>query len=147
VFAVAGWLAVACGGGLQQDPVTDVRSMAPLAYGDCVEARRRAAVDPDLAVDRLPTPLRQNPAPLRGLPPAVKNHVDRQGAVVKVHVLVDTLGRPVMRTFSVDTTSHPWLSDNVKSVIPRWRFRPALLAGCKVARVYKFSATRSKQGR
>jgi hypothetical protein len=147
VFATAGCLVVACGSGMRQETVTDVRPMAPLAYGDCVEARRRAGVDPDLAVDRLPTPIRQSPAPLRRLPAAVKNHVDRQGAVVKVNVLVDTLGRPVMRTFTVDTTSHPWLSDNVKSVIPRWRFSPAMLAGCKVARVYKFSATRAKKGR
>ena len=118
--------------------------MAAIAYGDCVEARRRAAAEPDLSVDRLPAPVRQNPAPLRGIPPAVRSHVDLNGAMVKVNVLVDTLGRPVMRTFQVDTTSHQWLADNVKSVIPRWRFTPAELAGCKVARVYRFSASRRK---
>jgi hypothetical protein len=112
-----------------------------LADGDCVEARRRAALEPDLAVDLLPTPVRQNPRALQKVPPAVKAHIDTSGAAVKVEVLVDTLGRADMKTFKVVESSHPWLAANVKSVLPAWKFRPAQLAGCKVNRVYKFSAT------
>ena len=39
------------------------------------------------------------------------------------------------------TGSDPWFAENLRNVIPQWRFIPALLAGCKVRRVYKFSAT------
>lgn len=114
---------------------------------DCVEARKRAAAKPDLDVDRLPTPRAQKPAVFQKMPAAVKRQVDRRGAVVKVDVLIDTIGRPVMRTFTVvESTPHPWLAENVKSVIPKWRFSPAELAGCKVPRVYKFSATSPKRG-
>lgn len=140
--------AVACGGGaaVQQVNARPMADVPKVAFGDCVEARKRASVEPDLAVDRLPSPVRQSPAPLRNVPQNVKSHIARNGAVVRVHVLVDTLGRADMKTFAVDTTSHPWLVSNVKSVIPRWRFTPAELAGCKVPRVYKFAATSPKAG-
>ena len=110
--------------------------------GDCVEARRRAATQPDLEVDRLPTLRRQAPRPFQRMPANVKALVDRQGASVKASVLIDTLGRPVMKTFRVEESKpHAWLAQNVRSIMPRWTFAPAELAGCKVARVYKFSAT------
>jgi hypothetical protein len=115
-----------------------------VSYGDCVEARRRAAADPALAVDRLPSPVRQKPVPLSPRPANVTAHANKNGAVVKVRVIVDTLGRADMKTFKVDTASHPWFVENLKTVLPQWRFTPAVLAGCKVRRVYKFSATKSK---
>ena len=34
---------------------------------------------------------------------------------VRVSVLVDTLGKPVMRTFTVVKTTHPWLATKFKS--------------------------------
>lgn len=115
--------------------------------GDCVEARKRAAAKPDLEVDRLPTVRTQKPAVFQKMPAAVKSQVDKRGAVVKVDVVIDTLGRPVMKTFKVlESTPHPWLAQNVRSVLPKWRFAPAELAGCKVPRVYKFSATAPKRG-
>lgn len=110
-------------------------------YGDCAEARRRAADEPDLDVDRLPRPVVQKPAPFTRMPAAVREHVRRNGAVVKVDVVVDTLGRADMKTFKVVESSHPWLAASLRGTLPRWRFSPALLAGCKVRRVYKFSAT------
>ncbi|HEU4996268.1 MAG TPA: hypothetical protein VFT29_15735 [Gemmatimonadaceae bacterium] len=112
-----------------------------VAYGDCAEARKRAADKPDLDVDRLPSPVRQKPPVFQQMPANVKSQVDRKGAVVKVDVIVDTLGRADMKTFKVVEASNPWLAENVKSVLTAWRFSPAQLAGCKVARVYKFSAT------
>ena len=61
--------------------------------------------------------------------------------MIKADVIIDTLGRADMKTFKAVEISHPWFTDNLKSVLPQWRFSPARLAGCKVRRVYKFSAT------
>jgi hypothetical protein len=134
---------VAC----RHDPSLEELAARPMgggsgvSYGDCVEARKRAAAKPDLDVDRLPSPTRQRPAAFLKMPAAVRSQVVNKGAVVKVDVLVDTLGRADMRTFKIVEVSNPWFADNLKSVLPGWRFSPALLAGCKVRRVYKFSAT------
>jgi hypothetical protein len=80
------------------------------------------------------------------MPAEVKTHIHRKGALVKVDVLVDTLGRADMKTFRVVESSHPWLAQNLKASIPTWTFRAARLAGCKVPRVYKFSATSKARG-
>jgi outer membrane biosynthesis protein TonB len=123
------------------EAVSSVRiapSEQPLAYGDCVEARRRAALAPDLPVDRIPSVLVAKPAALEKLPAAARR---KDGsAEVKVDVLVDTLGKADMKTFKVVTASSPLLANNVKAVIGRWTFSPAELAGCKVPRVYHFMA-------
>jgi hypothetical protein len=112
-----------------------------VSYGDCIAARKRAAEKPDLDVDRLPSPTRQRPAAFQQMPAEVRTNIWKKGAVVKVDVVVDTLGRADMKTFKVLEVSNPWFGDNLKSVLPAWRFSPAMLAGCKVRRVYKFSAT------
>lgn len=112
---------------------------APLAYGDCAEARRRLAERPDMTVDKVPAPLAMRPAPFQRVPSKAWN---RDGsAVVKVEVMIDTLGRPEMSTFRAIQVSNPWFTTHIKSLLPRWRFAPATLAGCKVRRVYRFSAT------
>lgn len=114
--------------------------------GDCVEARRRAAADPDLPVDRLPGVTAQKPAPFQRMPASVRALVNRQGASVKTEVVIDTLGRPLMATFKVvESKPHAWMAQNIKSITPRWKFSPAELAGCKIPRVYKFSATAPKR--
>lgn len=140
---------VACRGnpGLEAESIS-ARPMAGtgVSYGDCVEARRRAAAKPDLEVDSVPSPV-MRPAAFQRMPAAVKSQVDRKGAVVKVDVMVDTLGRADMKTFKVVETSHPWLAENVKTVLPKWKFTPAKLVGCKVRRVYKFSTTRKPRVR
>jgi len=112
----------------------------PVAHGDCAEARRRAAEDPGLDVDRNPTPIANKPPVLQPsqIPAGV---IGPKGAVIKADVIVDTLGRADMTTFKIVRSSHPWLSSHVRNGISRWRFSPAELAGCKVARVYHFSAT------
>lgn len=122
------------------------RVMVPIAHGDCAEANRRAAAEPDLDVDSVPRVVRQRPAPFAQMPDSVWHAIRTRGSLVKVNVLVDTLGRPVMKTFTVVESSHPWLARNLKAAMPSWRFRAARLAGCKVARIYRFSAT-SKPGR
>lgn len=121
--------------------------MGGVQAGDCVEARRRAAAKPDLAVDRLPAPVTQNPRPFQRMPASVKRQVDAKGASVKVDVVIDTLGRPMMNTLKVvESKPDKWMGNNIRSIIPRWKFTPAELAGCKVPRVYKFSATAPKRG-
>lgn len=75
------------------------------------------------------------------MPAAVKTHVNAKGMVAKVNVVVDTLGRADMKTFRVVEVSNSWFADNLKTVLRAWRFTPAVLAGCKVRRVYRFSAT------
>src|ERR1043165_7584167 len=71
------------------EPVSNVRvapAEQPLAYGDCVEARRRAALTPDLPVDRVPAILVAKPPALEKLPAAARR---KDGsAEVKVDVLV-----------------------------------------------------------
>jgi len=123
------------------EPVSNVRiapAERPVAYGDCVEARRRAASTPDLPVDRIPAILVAKPPALEKLPAAARR---KDGsAEVKVDVLIDTLGKADMKTFKVVTASSPLLANNVKAVIGRWTFSPAELAGCKVSRVFHFIA-------
>jgi len=126
---------------LEEVPARPMAGGAGVSFGDCVEARKRAAVKPDLDVDRLPTPVRQRPPAFQKMPATVRSQVDKRGAVVRVDVVVDTLGRAVMKTFKVVEVSNPWFADNLRSILPAWRFTPAQLAGCKVSRVYKFSAT------
>jgi hypothetical protein len=119
-------------------PVRVAGMEQPVKAGDCPEARRRAAAKPDLDVDRIPAPVAMKPRPLTDVPPDV---FGPKGAVIKADVIIDTLGRPDMKTFRVVASSHPWLSANVRSTIGKWKFTPAELAGCKVARVYHFSAS------
>jgi hypothetical protein len=138
--------AIALTAACHHDPgleITNTRQAAAtgVKYGDCGEARKRAADRPDLDVDRLPSPVSQKPAPFARMPAAVRGEIARKGAVVKLDVVVDTLGHADMKTFKVLEASPPWLASSMKSTLPRWKFSPAELAGCKVPRIYKFSAT------
>jgi hypothetical protein len=121
-------------------PVRVAGMVKPVTHGDCPEARRRAAEKPDLDVDRPPAPVAMKPPALANgsIPPGV---IGPKGAVIKADVVIDTLGRADMKTFRIVKSSHPWLSAHVKSTLPKWKYSPAELAGCKVARVYHFSAT------
>ena len=112
-----------------------------VSYGDCAEANRRALAKPDLDVDSVPRPVSQRPRPFANMPAAVKSDIDTRGSAVKVDVVVDTLGRANMKTFKVVSSSHPWLAENLRASMATWTFRAARLAGCKVPRVYHFSAT------
>jgi hypothetical protein len=135
-------LALACahsGGTPAIEQESNARVAKPLARGDCVEARRRAALEPDLAVDRVPAPIAMRPAPFQRMPGSA---LRRDGsAEIKIDVIVDTLGRADMKTFKVVKVSHPWFADNVRGVVGKWRFTPARLAGCKVPRVYHFMSS------
>ncbi len=127
-------------------PVRLAPTMTPVRRGDCVEARRRAGAQVDLAVDRLPSPraLVPSPLPVRSMPAAVRT---AKYNAVKITVLVDTLGRPVMPTFAIVTSTHPWLGASVRSAVAKWKFEPAELAGCKVPRQFEWGATSGTRAR
>ncbi|CAN5907018.1 hypothetical protein BH11GEM2_BH11GEM2_26980 [soil metagenome] len=111
--------------------------------GDCPEAVRRAVAKPDLEVDRLATPRANVASAVTGksMPTAVKRAKYNE---VRVTVLVDTLGKPDMKTFTVLKTTHPWLASSFKTAVARWTFEPAQLAGCKVPRVWLGAITSGK---
>lgn len=107
----------------------------PLKPGECGEALRRALENPEMAVDRLASPVSMKPALFQRAP---KRVFRKDGSMeLKVDVVVDTLGRADMSTFKVIASSHDWFVRNARTVIPRWKFEPAQVVGCKVPRVYK----------
>ncbi len=116
----------------------------PLANDDlCYLVQAEAAKHPDLNVDRAPDVVKYEPKPLQaprgGYP---RNVIRRDGKTkVKVSVVVDTTGKADMRTFTVVETTHPWLADNLKGLIPKWTFTPAYKNGCRVAGLWVFTAT------
>jgi len=114
--------------------------------GDCVEARRRAAAQTDLEVDRLPV-LLSGPRPFTPTPTSVTADIEKNGMSFKANVLIDTLGRARVPTLQVIETSNEWFPRNLKALLPRMKFSPAMLAGCKVERVYVFQASAKARGR
>lgn len=107
---------------------------APIRRGDCREANRRARANPNIDVEKVASPIAMTPPPISKIPKGV---TDRNGWYnVKFHVLVDTAGRADMKTFVVDTASHPWFGNSVRGAVAKWKFSPAEVAGCKVPRHY-----------
>lgn len=109
---------------------------APIARGDCREATKRALANPNIDVEKVASPKAMTPPAIdsRKMPRGV---ADRNGwFAVKFHVLVDTTGKADMRTFEVDTASHPWLATSVKGAVAKWAFAPAEVAGCRIPRNY-----------
>lgn len=114
---------------------------APIARGDCREATKRALANPSMDVEKVPAPLKIDIAPI-GTKAMPKGVADRNGwYTVKFHVLVDTAGKPDMKTFAVDTASHAWLATNVKSAVAKWKFAPAEVAGCRIPRNFSLGVT------
>lgn len=144
---------VACAHNPEPDPEpemvaeTAVRVAPPLGAvqpADCPEAVRRAVAKPDIAVDRLATPKANMGTALtdRAMPLAVRRSKYND---VRVTVLIDTLGKPAMHTFTVVKTTHPWLATKFKSSIAKWSFEPAQLGGCKVPRLWLGVLTSGKR--
>ena len=119
--------------------VKNAQLLAP-PKDSCVLAREDAALDPRLDVERVPTPLKMDPPPIRR--PVPRNVLRRDGSsVIRVEVMVDTLGKPDMATFTVLESSNAWFTTGAKAAIAKWTFEPALRNGCKVPRFYQFSAS------
>ena len=145
---------VACSSGANEEVITSARPMTEaeaaaavaIKPGDCVEARRRAAAEPDLTVDRLPE-LLSGPRPFVPTPASVQADIDKKGMSFRADVVIDTLGKARVPTLRVQETSNEWFPRNLRALLPRMTFSPALLAGCKVERVYKFQASAKPKGR
>lgn len=149
IIPAAALIAVACAGS-REEVATNARPMtaadAALKQGDCVEARRRAREKPDLAVDRLPEFV-SGPRPFVPTPASVQADIDKKGMSFRADVVIDTLGKARVGTLKVHETSNEWFPRNLKALLPRMTFSPAMLAGCKVERVYKFQASAKAKGR
>jgi hypothetical protein len=120
----------------------EVRNVQLLAEptDPCVIARQEAERNPRLDVDKVPTPVKMDPPPIRR--PVPRGALNRDGSsVIRVEVLVDTLGKPDMTTFTVLEATTPWFVTGAKNAIAKWTFTPAERNGCKVARYYQFSAS------
>ena len=109
----------------------------------CRLVAAEAAQNPSLDVDRAPEVVKYVPKPLQaprgGYPRGV---IRRDGTTkVKVSVVIDTTGKADMSTYTVIETTHPWLAANLKGLIPRWSFTPAVKNGCQVAGLWVFTAT------
>lgn len=128
---------------IAETPVRIAPPEGAVAPGDCAEALRRAAIKNDLPVDRLASPVKMMPPPIpaKGMPEAVRRAKYNE---VRVTVLVDTLGRPDMKTFTVVKSTNPWLATSVKAAVTKWTFSPAQLAGCKVPRLWLGAYTSGK---
>jgi outer membrane biosynthesis protein TonB len=110
-----------------------------------VLAREEAAADPRLDVEKVPAPVAMTPAPIRR--PVPRTALRRDGSsVIRVEVLVDTLGKPDMTTFKVIESSNAWFTTGARNAIAKWTFTPAERDGCKVARFYQFSASSPARG-
>ena len=127
------------GSGPAPETQTAARIAGPLKHGDCEEARRRASLQPDLEVERIPAPVTMKPAPFQRVPDSALR--GDGSAEIKIDIVIDTLGRADMKTFKVVKVSNKWFVGNVHSVIGKWTFTPALLAGCKVPRIYHFMSS------
>lgn len=138
-------LAVACASANRQPPATNAQLLAAPA-DPCVVAREDARLDPRLDVERVPAPVKMDPAPIRR--PVPRTALSRDGSsVIKVEVLVDTLGKPDMTTFTVIESSNSWFTTGVKAAIAKWTFAPAYRGGCKVPRFYQFAASSAPRAR
>ena len=138
LLAVAGAiLAAACA---SSGPRTKNAQLLAAPMDSCVLARDEAALDPRLEVDKVPAPVKMDPAPIRR--PVPRGVLNRNGSsVIRVEVLVDTLGKPDMTTFAVLEASNAWFVTGARNAIAKWTFTPAERYGCKVPRYYVFAAS------
>ena len=138
-------LIAACAPARQAPATQNAQLLAP-PKDSCELAREDARLDPRLDVERVPTPVKMDPAPIkRPVPPLVLRR--SRGDTIKAEVLVDTLGRPDMTTFSMLKSPEPWYTTNLKAAIAQWTFEPALRSGCKVPRYYLFTVALGRRPR
>lgn len=145
-LTLAGVVAAAAGACASAATRTQNAQLLAPPADSCVLAREDAAADPHLEVERVPTPVRMVPPPIRR--PVPRTAVRRDGSsVLRVEVLVDTLGKPDMTTFKVLESTSAWLTTGARTAIAQWTFEPALRSGCKVPRFYLFAASSPARAR
>ncbi len=126
--------------------VKPVQMAPPDSALPCSTWVSRAIASPDMDVEKVPEPVAYVPAPIPRRLPA--NVYGKDGkAEIKVKVLVDTLGKADMRTFTVVTSTSPRLTTSVKTAVEKWTFRPAQIWGCKVPRNFNWGATAARPRR
>lgn len=136
---------LACAPARQGPVAQDAQLLAP-PKDSCELAREDARLDPRLDVERVPTPVKMDPPPIkRPVPPVVLRR--SRGDTIKAEVLVDTLGRPDMTTFTMLKSPDGWYTTNLKAAIAQWNFEPALRSGCKVPRYYLFTVSLGRRPR
>ena len=138
----------ACGGGSSSTPTATAVRPVQAAPAEpeltCEQWVARAVAKPDLDVDKVPEPLAYDPPPIPKRLPA--GTVGKDGkAEVRIQVLVDTLGKADMSTFTVVKSTHPRLTTSVKTAVGKWKFRPAEVKGCKVPRTFNWGAVAGGQ--
>lgn len=144
-FVVLVLLLVGCASASKAPAEQNARLLSTNAPTTCAEWVARAKASPELEVDRVPSPLAYDPPPVpRRMPPGVAGKDGR--AEVRIKVLVDTTGRADMRTFQVVRSTHPSLTKSVRGAVAKWKFSPAVVSGCKVPRVFNWSATAGGAG-
>lgn len=134
-LALSGALLAACA---PKRPVATAPQLLAAPADPCVLARDDAARDPRLDVERVPTPLKMDPAPIKTPVPRTVLRASR-GTTIRAEVMVDTLGKPDMATFAMLDTPHAYYTTNLKAAVAKWTFEPALRNGCKVPRYYLFT--------
>jgi hypothetical protein len=120
----------------KQPVATAPQLLAPPA-DPCVLAREDAALDPRLDVERVPAPVKMDPAPIKTPVPRTVVRASR-GTEIRAEVMVDTLGKPDMASFVMLATPHAYYTTNLKAAVAKWTFTPAIRNGCKVPRYYQF---------
>jgi hypothetical protein len=140
VFAAA--IAIAACASPAPAPAPAPAPVPPVNSDMCYLVAIEAARHPSMDVDRAPDVVKYDPKPL--LPPKggfPRGVIRRDGTTrVKVSVVVDTTGTADMATFTVVETTHPWLAANIKGLLPKWKFTPAVKNGCHVAGLWVFTA-------
>ena len=129
-----------------EPPITPVRVAPPDSAISCATWVQRAIANPDIEVTRVAEPRAYEPPPI---PRRVPNSVyDKSGkAEVSITVLVDTMGKADMRTFTVVKSTSPRLTTSARAAIAKWTFTPAEVMGCKMPRLYKWGATATRPRR
>ncbi len=122
-----------------------VASAVPTGSDLCYVTVAEALEKPDIPAERVAEPIEMKPPAFKA--PYPKGVFQGKGnwMQIHIHVLVDTLGKADMRTFVVDSTSHPWFATQVKAAVAKWSFRPAEKSGCKIPRNYQLGITMGKK--
>lgn len=140
--------AAACASNPNPAPETEPEpavSGVPVGSDLCYLTVAEALAKPDLDVDRVPAPLKQDPPPFK--PPYPRGVFGKGGTMeIAIEVLVDTLGKADMSTFRIVKTSNPWFATKIKAAVAQWKFEPAIKSGCRVPRIYKLAVTAAAKG-
>lgn len=122
-------------------PPAPVPASEPVSAGApgsdlCYLTVAEAVKNPHLDADQVPVPLKMVPPVFK--PPYPRGVFGKGNAMrLESEVIVDTLGKADMSTFTVVSVSHPWFATQAKKAVAKWSFTPAAKTGCKVLRVYK----------